>query len=108
MALHFCLLEEVSAFLPSYHADIEIARLWAGDLSCLLMACLCVCVCVCGVHKGVFVCLGTCGSCTYVIVLVHLTVLATAIRSVSGLQFQKEIEVGKEGRKRCKPMKLIC
>ena len=42
------------------------------------------------------------------IVLLHLTVLATAIRSVSGLQFQKEIEVGKEGRKRCKPMKLIC
>lgn len=51
------------------------------------------------------------GSCACMIVLVHLTALATAIRTVSGLQFQKkkrEIGVGDwEGaRKRCKSVKL--
>lgn len=44
---------------------------------------------------NVFLCLGMCGSCACMIVLLHLTVLATAIRTVSGLLFQKRgIEVG--------------
>lgn len=41
-------------------------------------------------YVNVFVCLGMLGLCACVIVLVHLTVLATAIRTVSGLLFQKE------------------
>lgn len=56
-----------------------------------------------------FVCIGMCGSFACVIALVHLTVLATAIRTISGLQFQKEkLKWGtvKEAERDVKPVKL--
>lgn len=69
---------------------------------------MCVCRTLWCVY--VFVCLGMGESRTCVIVPLHLTVPATAIRTVSGLQFQKaELKYGREGRKRCKTtVKLKC
>lgn len=107
--------------LPSYDAAIKVATLWGGDSSCFLMVrliCVRACACVCMkfirvsvnvlVHPGmcVLACPGKCVSCPCMIVLVHLTVLATAITTLSGLQFQRE-KLKWEWKGRRKTSKLV-
>lgn len=60
------------------------------------------------VHPGrsVLACPGKCVSCPCMIVLVHLTVLATAITTLSGLQFQRE-KLKWEWKGRRKTSKLV-
>lgn len=51
-----------------------------------------------------------CEFCACVTLLVHLTVLASAIMTISGPQFQKEkLKWDREGRRKtCKPVKIRC